>query len=272
MLTHTSGLVYDVLDPDLMRWSESVNRTDNAQTYSLEGFRTPLKFEPGHGWSYGTSLDWAGFVLEKITQQSLADYMKEHIFTPLGMDSTAFNVSTIPDYSCRLVDWATASSNDSQLLVPGTSWVPRDFTFYSGGSGLYSTTTDYSKFLVAMLNGTLLEKEEQKLVFKPSLTPTEHEALRQGLAGDMWDGFVPEIHPKNAPVDHGYSGIINLQDSPGLRKKGSMMWTGASNGRWWVDSETGIAAVMTTQLEPYNYPLAVKLFQELEEAVYQKLL
>lgn len=260
------------MDPDLIRWSESINRTDSAQSYTQEGFTTPLKFAPGQGWIYGSSLDWAGFVLEKITEQSLADYMKEHIFTPLGMDSTAFNVSTIPNGRCRLVDWATASADDPNLLVKGSSWIPDEYTFYSGGSGLHSTTSDYSKFLTAMLRGELLDAETQKLVFSPSLTNTEREALQQAFAGDMWDFFVPEIYPKNAPVDHGLSGIINLEDSPGRRRKGSMMWSGASNGRWWVDPETGIAAVMTTQVEPFNYPVAIRLFRELEEAVYRELL
>ena len=271
MLTHTSGLTYDVTDPDLTRWSESINRTESALSYSLEGFTTPLKFEPGYGWTYGTSMDWAGYVLEQITQQSLADYMKENIFTPLGMEATSFNVSTIPDASCRLVDWATASSNDSLLLFPGTSWIPQDFKFYSGGSGLYSSTSDYSKFLLAMLNGELLDEETQKLVFSPALTSTEQEALQQALSGDMWDMYVPEILPKHAPVNHGLSGIINIEESPGRRRKGSMMWSGMSNGRWWVDSETGIAAVMTMQLEPYNHPSAIKVWQELEEAVYREL-
>lgn len=259
------------MDPDLIRWSESINRTENSQAWSLEGFTTPLKFAPGQGWIYGTSLDWAGHVLETITNQSLEEYMKENIFTPLGMDSTAFNVSTIPNGPDRVVDWASASAEDPNLLLPGTSWIPSEYTQYSGGAGLHSTTSDYSKFLTAMLRGELLPEFMQKLVFTPQLTVTEHEKLKEAFSGDMWNFFVPEIFPAGAPVDHGLSGIINLEDSPGRRRKGSMMWSGASNGRWWVDPKSGIAAVMTTQVEPFNYPVAIELFRELEEAVYQNL-
>jgi CubicO group peptidase (beta-lactamase class C family) len=269
LLTHTSGLLYDLQDADLLKWSAFVNRTDNAMTWSLEGFTTPLKFAPGEGWAYGTSLDWAGFFLETITEQTLAEYMKENIFEPLDMKSTAFNVSSIPNIQDRLADWPKPSSCDESLLVPGTPPYPDEFTFYSGGAGLFSTTSDYSKFLTALLQGRLLKDSTRDLMFTPQLTETEHNALADATAGELWNFYVPEIDPRNAPIDHGLSGVINLEDSPGKRRKGSMMWSGMTNPRWWIDRETGIAAVMTTQVEPFNHPLAIQLWRDLEKAIYE---
>lgn len=255
-----------------MKWSESVNRTDNAMSWSLEGFTNPLKFAPGEGWAYGTSLDWAGLVLEAITGQTLAEYMKEHIFEPLGMTSTSFNISTIPGIDDRIVDWAKPSTCDPDLLVPGTPPWPTEFSMYSGGAGLFTTTSDYIKFLGALLRGELLKDSTRELMFTPNLTDTEHEALANATAGEMWDFYVPEIDPPHAPIDFGLSGILNLEDSPGKRRKNSLMWSGASNGRWWIDRETGIAAAMTTQLEPFNHPLAIQVWRDLEKAVYEHLL
>jgi CubicO group peptidase (beta-lactamase class C family) len=56
----------------------------------LEGWTTPLKFPPGEGWSYGSGLDWAGRVLERVTGQSLGQYMAENVLQPLGLQDTAF--------------------------------------------------------------------------------------------------------------------------------------------------------------------------------------
>jgi CubicO group peptidase (beta-lactamase class C family) len=240
-------------------------------TWSLHAFTTPLKFPPGTGWVYGTSLDWAGHLIWVIACQNLSSFMQENIFDPLGMTSTRFDPSSITDYASRKVDWAVGSDTNVNHLKLGTTIVPDSHEMDSGGAGLFSTTSDYAKFLAALLRGEILQPSSYELMFSPQLTPTEKEAYKQALAGDMWDYFVPELYPPGAPLDHGLSGVLNLEDSPDRRKKGSLMWSGASNGRWWIDRESGIAAVMTTQVQPFNHPLAVKLFRDLELAVYREL-
>ena len=212
-------------------------------------------------------------MLEQITGQSLADYMHHHIFDRLDMDSTMFNISTITDGAERLVDFAVPSSDDPNVLIPGTSWGPKSpFSIYSGGAGLSTTTSDYAKFLQATLRGDLLDKSMRELIFKPQLTNTERKALNK-LATNNWDALMPALYPRGAPIDHSLGGIVSLKDSPVGRKKGSVMWYGAVNSWWWIDRETGIAAVMTTQIDGApNHPATLRLLKELEQAVYQHLL
>jgi len=51
-------------------------------------------FQPGERWSYsGRVSTYRPQALEKITGTTLGNYLKQNIFTPLGMNHTAFFVS-----------------------------------------------------------------------------------------------------------------------------------------------------------------------------------
>ena len=58
-----------------------------------EAPRTPLMFDPGERWQYGTSIDWVGRIVEAVSGEPLDDYFRTHIFDPLGMNDTAFVIS-----------------------------------------------------------------------------------------------------------------------------------------------------------------------------------
>ena len=82
LLTHTSGMGYWFLNPSLMKWRK---RPDfKPSTFVTERYATPLLYEPGEGWVYGSSLDWAGVAVRRLHDTALEDYMIEHIWKPLG--------------------------------------------------------------------------------------------------------------------------------------------------------------------------------------------
>ena len=57
---------------------------------SRKALNTPLLFDPGERWEYGSNIDWAGQVVEGITGKRLGQVMHERVFAPLGMNDTAF--------------------------------------------------------------------------------------------------------------------------------------------------------------------------------------
>src|SRR4029450_1987021 len=58
----------------------------------------PLDFEPGSRWSYSnTNFLILGKAIEAASGKSVGEFMKERIFTPIGMTRTAFD--RIPDDS-----------------------------------------------------------------------------------------------------------------------------------------------------------------------------
>jgi CubicO group peptidase (beta-lactamase class C family) len=83
LLTHTSGLGYDFTSPIVRDF-----KPRNGDTFAVG----PLLFDPGTRWIYGTSTDWVGRLVETVSGQTLDEYFREHIFTPLGMTDTYFNV------------------------------------------------------------------------------------------------------------------------------------------------------------------------------------
>ena len=61
LLTHTSGFVYDTWDADLLRYEKESGTSSPLGTVAP---LTPLMFEPGARWQYGTSADWSGRLVE----------------------------------------------------------------------------------------------------------------------------------------------------------------------------------------------------------------
>ncbi|KAK7959634.1 beta-lactamase [Apiospora aurea] len=304
LLTHTLGLAMDLPVPDLMRWSRSAGRTAVNLDWTRAGMTTPLSSAPGEGWVYGMAYDWAGSVLEALTKQSLGEWMQRHIFAPLGMERTGFWPERIlggdekKAGDDRLLEFAFSAEDgitgarpypDAELR-PGTSILRTEHEMESGGAGLFSTPHDYGLFLSGLLRSssssssssshhqeqeqeTLLKPQTLTQLLTPQLTPPQRAQLTSTVSA-FPAGFAPEM-PLDGSVrlDHGLGGLINLDDLPGKRRRaGSMTWSGMSNGRWWVDPATGVAAAMFTMVLPHGNDVVNRMWDELERAVYGDLL
>lgn len=225
LLTHTSGLGYDLPEEPLMRWRRAVGKDKINMTMTMEGYSTPFLFAPGTDWNYGTSLDFAGFVLEKVTGQKISEFMAENIFDPLGMKETGF----WPERFGKSPVGIPCRGSDG-LLAAAPFPVPKEHPVESGGAGLFSTTRDYSKLLSALLQGKLLSANSIDLLFRPQLHG-ELLTLFERKVGPSRAGVAPE-YPPGMPINFTFGGMTNLEDIPGKRSKGSIMWSGYNNGHW----------------------------------------
>jgi methyl acetate hydrolase len=84
-LTHTSGLGYP--------FTSAILRDVKPQPGENYPFGGPLLFDPGERWHYGT--DVVGKLVEKVSGQKLEDYFRQHIFAPLQMADTSYNVPLV---------------------------------------------------------------------------------------------------------------------------------------------------------------------------------
>jgi CubicO group peptidase (beta-lactamase class C family) len=91
LLTHTAGFTYRLWDVNALRYAEAINRLPARERALLP--RSPLMFDPGTRWQYGTNIDWVGRIVEAFSGERLDVYFRKHILGPLGMADTGFVVS-----------------------------------------------------------------------------------------------------------------------------------------------------------------------------------
>ncbi len=95
LMSHTAGFTYGFFGDTPGR--QDVPRGEPLQSGNLQEFidklaRLPLLYQPGKGWTYSVSMDIEGYIVEKLSGQTLPDFIRDHIYTPLGMRDAGFYV------------------------------------------------------------------------------------------------------------------------------------------------------------------------------------
>jgi methyl acetate hydrolase len=269
LLLHTAGFGYDFFNENYNRLAEEHGQP-SVITSRKAALTTPLLFDPGEAWEYGSNIDWVGQVIEGITGRRLGEVMQDRIFEPLGMTSTAFTLT--PAMRSRLARIHQREADGS--LKPLLDFeLPQDPEVHMGGHGLYSTVEDYCKFIRMWLNDG---REPSGPVLKPE---TVHAAEKNGL-GDMkikglpgvisWLSNYAEFFP-GMPKSWALTFMINEEDAPTGRPAGSLAWAGLPNLFYWIDRKNGIGGFWATQVFPFADPTSVGGYLDFERSVYDSL-
>src|SRR5262249_44840805 len=133
LLTHTSGFVYRLWDAKAVRYANSLALLPPAQRKLAP--RTPLMFDPGEHWQYGTGIDHVGRIVESVSGEALDVYFRKNILDPLRMNDTAFVIT--PRQREREASAHRRAPNGSLTAEPLEQNAPRQS--FSGGGGIYST-------------------------------------------------------------------------------------------------------------------------------------
>lgn len=78
------------MNPNLVKWRASRGEEPWSGATVPEKAAVLLIFQPGTSWFYGSSIDWAGQMIERKTGETLETYMIKNIFTPLGIKDLTF--------------------------------------------------------------------------------------------------------------------------------------------------------------------------------------
>ena len=92
LMLHTAGFGYDFFNKHYSHLAEKHGQP-SVITSSKKALMTPLLFDPGEKWEYGTNIDWAGQVVEGIRGKRLGEVMQERIFSQLGITDMAFSMT-----------------------------------------------------------------------------------------------------------------------------------------------------------------------------------
>ena len=261
VLTHTSGLGYPFTSATLRDFKPRA-----GEQYPFGG---PLLFDPGERWHYGTSTDVVGALVEKISGQKLEDYFRQHIFNPLKMMDTSYNVPQ--EKAARLV----AAQQRDGARMDGTivrQSVQPGLTIAEpiGGGGLASTASDYGRFVRMLLNGgeldgaRVLKADTVKLMGENHIGAVSVPALKTALPRSADFTFIADGRDK-----WGLGFLITTDQVAGKRSPGSLSWGGISNTFFWVDPTRGIAGVIMMQYLPFADAKALSVYDAFERGAYQ---
>ena len=243
LMSHSAGFSYGngKTPVDAMYQDLKPMQSANLEEMTARLARIPLNYQPGHGWTYSVSMDVQGYIVEKLSGQSLPDFMRDHIFTPLGMKDAGFFVPE--DKRSR---FATNYRDDGhgQLSVTAAGAPPNDYTTQptmpSGGGGLVSTAEDYYRFASMLANGGELDG---KRVLAPStvkLMSSNH------LPDELLTGkFGIGQHIMRPGFGYGYDCAV-VFDPPAANLsdvKGTFFWDGAAGTWFWVDPTNDLVFV-----------------------------
>lgn len=268
LLTHSAGFGYDFFSETYKRLAEEHGQP-SAITATKAALKTPLLFDPGTKWMYGTNLDWVGQIVEHITGQRLGEVFAEKIFAPLGMTTMSFVLND--DMRATLAEMHARGTDGS--LTPMDFELPSPPEVDMGGHGLYGTVGDYMKFIRMWLNDGAGENGR---VLKPE---TVDMAVRNHL-GDLPVTMLPGVIPTLSNDAEYFPGqskswslafMVNNETAPTGRPAGESGWAGLANLFYWIDRTNGFGGYWATQILPFGDPTSFGKYLEFETAFYDAL-
>ena len=270
LMLHTAGFGYDFFNEDYKRLAEEHGQP-SVVTGSRASIETPLLFDPGEKWEYGTNIDWVGQVVEGIRGKRLGAVMSERVFAPLGMTDIAF---TRTDNMKSRTATIHARGEDGSLTPMDDFALPDDPEVHMGGHGLYGSVPEYMKFIRMWLNdgagpnGRVLKPETVDWAVKGALVPPQKVTMLPGVIPSLSNDA--EFFPGLAK-DWSYTFMVNSQEAPTGRPAGAIGWAGLANCFYWIDRANGVGGYWATQILPFGDPESFTGYMDFETAVYQAL-
>ena len=245
LMTHTAGFSYgnSGTAADAMYKEQHVLGSKNLQEMIDKLSKIPLLYQPGTKWIYSMSMDIEGYIIEKLSGQSLPDFMRDRIFSPLGMRDAAFYV---PDEKRDRLATLYKADDAGNLIVDPAACCGLHAGFKaqpdmpSGGGGLVSTTEDYYRFAQMFLDHGQLNGVRILAPSSIQLMDTNHIPINM-LTGEYHIG-TQFLRPG---FGYGYNGAVeyNPQQADLPDGKGTYVWGGAAGTWFWIDPTNDVVFI-----------------------------
>jgi CubicO group peptidase (beta-lactamase class C family) len=247
LLTHTSGVSYGGgVARD--RWEAAkitgwyfADRDEPVGATVARMAALPFDAQPGERYIYGYSTDILGAMIERVSGETLDEFLTSRLLVPLGMKDTHFFLPESKQDRFAVVYSARPSGGIERAPDPGGmvgqgAYLKGPRKSYSGGAGLLSTANDYARFLQMLLNGG--ELDGRRILSRKSveLMTVDHlgtKTFRDGEGFGLGFSVVKDVGVRGTPGSVGEFG-----------------WGGAYHSVYWVDPKEQLVVVYFTQLLP----------------------
>jgi CubicO group peptidase (beta-lactamase class C family) len=237
LLNHTAGLTqYDdilgvKLDENYFRSSKSppaAHELTAAEVLQILSRQEKLRFTPGDNFEYSDSAYVVlGQIIERLSGERYAEFLKETIFDPLGMHDTL-----VVDERKQRVHRLALGYAKRDGKWQDVTYSPENDVY--GEDGIYSTINDLYKWDQALYTERLVSRSTLELAFTPGRANDGKEIrtdllLRPSSYGFGW--FISELHGEKT-VEHsgGWSGYATHILCVPSRQVTTIVLTNSSNG------------------------------------------
>lgn len=274
LLTQTSGLTYTFYNhpflSDMYRQAGISDGLDQREGTLGEMVRKlgklPLFYNPGERWHIGLNAEVAGYLVEVLSGQSLETFLNQRIFQPLGMKDTYFYVPD--DKTDRIVPLYQPQTDGGVIKYPAATQVVQGLiltpsfdpkgprTYFSGGTGLYSTASDYIRFLQMFLNQGELDGIR---------------ILKSETVGLMTTNQLGELVFEMPGLAYGFGFYVQNQPLPVAKASsiGSYSWSGLFNTSFLVDPALNMCYVVMCQ----HFPIGqFEVREKVDTQIYRNLI
>jgi len=273
LLRHTAGFTYSFhnrtpIDAAYRRLRLAEFDTEGGLAGMIAQLETlPLEYSPGDAWIYSVAIDVVGYLIERVSGQSYAAFVREKILAPLKMIDTDFQVAAGKRQrfaACYILKDGKLDLFDDPQNSP---WFAPP-KLESGGGGLAGTAYDYLRFCRMLLNkgeldGVRLLSPKTVQLMTANHLPGAKEIADLSPAADAFN-------------ESGYRGIgfglgvaVTLDPArvgiPGT--PGEFAWGGMASTAFFVDPQEDMAVVFMTQAI-VDTARRVRLRRDLRSLIY----
>lgn len=258
LFTMGAGLDYALAD-DAITGALNAGKTTTRELCGAMSDKV-LGFEPGTRFRYSLCHDVLGALIEIWSGKKFGEYMKEHIFDPIGMKDTFFGVAEREADLARMAARYTCDESGKRIRLPLECDYILSKDYESGGAGLTSSCSDYAMFLDTLAcggtagNGNVILKTETVNLMK-----TNH------LKGKQCEDFY-EMRP-----GYGYGlGVRTHLDksiSGSLSPIGEFGWDGAAGAFSMVDTDNKLSLTYFQHMHSWD----LRIQSEMRNALYQDI-
>ncbi|TAJ70367.1 MAG: class A beta-lactamase-related serine hydrolase [Phenylobacterium sp.] len=247
IMSHTAGFGYGLQDEhpvDKLYREKGVLGANGLKDMIDRTATIPLIFQPGASWRYSSSVDIQGAIVERISGQTLGQFLEQRVFKPLKMNDTAFFVPA--DKASRLATVYMAN-RETKKVEEAVNLFGNPMPTYlaapameSGGGGLVGTTMDYARFAQMIANKGVLDGVR-------ILSPASVELMgtnvisKDALVASNGNG----VSRFNEAVGFGLDFMVikDAREAGSLEGDGTMSWGGAAGTWFWVDPKNDLIFV-----------------------------